>query len=325
MKNRINLAVLISGRGSNLKSIIDHIKSGYLDKTELKVVIANKEAPGLKYANEFGIHTYVVPRKMNNNKIPRDVHDEKVMEILGKYDIDLICLAGYLQILGPKFVNKYKWCIMNIHPAILPAFTNTIHAQKDAVEYGVKISGCTVHFVDDGVDTGPIIIQAAVPVKEDDSGESLAKRILEFEHIIYPKAIKMFTEGRLKVDDRRVIVKQELHIEKLASNSLDVTKIEENLRKIGVSTDAIHGLLEKTETIVLTVKDITPREAIIIKQEMLALGGDCAVPKECVLNSLTPVSAIIIGNKKQLKKLTNNLSAQAFKLPRIAEKINKSL
>jgi phosphoribosylglycinamide formyltransferase-1 len=208
MKNRINLAVLISGRGSNLKSIIESIRSRYLDNVALKVVVANKEAPGLKFAQDFGVNTFVVPRIIYGKKITLKEHDSQVMEILEKYNIDLVCLAGYLQVLQSKLISRYRNRVMNIHPALLPAFGGTIHAQRDALEYGAKISGCTVHFADTGIDTGPIIIQAAVPVKEDDTEESLSKRILKFEHKIYPKAIKMFAEGRLKVDGRKVIIKR---------------------------------------------------------------------------------------------------------------------
>ncbi len=207
MKNKTNLAVLISGRGSNLQAIIESIKSGYLDKVDLKVVVANKDAHGLKYAKESGIPYHIFPRIVDGNKIPIEKHDKKIMEILEEYAIDLIVLAGYDQILQKEFVGRYKWKIMNIHPSLLPSFGGTLHGQKDALDYGAKISGCTVHFVEEGVDTGPIIIQAAVPVKDDDSPETLANRILEHEHIIYPKAIKLFSENRLKIIGRQVVVK----------------------------------------------------------------------------------------------------------------------
>lgn len=315
---KINLAVLISGRGSNLKSIIENIKNGYLDRVELKTVIANKDASGLKFAKEFGILTFIVPRVENGKKLPLEEHDEKVMEIVDKYEIDLICLAGYLQVLQPKFVKKYRGKIMNIHPAILPAFPATIHAQKEAVEYGVKVSGCTVHFVDEGIDTGPIIIQAAVPVKDDDTEETLSKRILEFEHIIYPKAIKMFSENRLEIKRRKVIVKRKMSVEVLARNSLNTETVNQEMNKAGVSKEVVDKLSDKTEYCAIFIKDITPREAIVIKQELMALGGDCATPKECILNSLVPVSVIVIGNKKQLKKLIKILETQVFDLPKIA-------
>jgi phosphoribosylglycinamide formyltransferase-1 len=324
MKNKkINLAVLISGRGSNLKAIIDSIKSGYLDNAQLKVVIANKEAPGIKFAEEFGVPTYVVPRVVDGKKISREEHDEKVMKILERYDIDLVCMAGYLQVLTPKFIEKYRNRVMNIHPSLLPAFPGTIHAQREAIEYGVKISGCTVHFADEGIDTGPIIVQATVPVKDDDTEETLANRILEFEHIIYPKAIKMFAEGRLKVIGRKVRVERKIDVEIIATNTLDRNIIEKELRKIGVEERAVENFLDKSEVYAIKIRDITPREALIIKQEMLALGGDCATPKECILNSLVPVDVVVIGNKRQIKKLIMILKNQIFELPIVAEKLMK--
>jgi phosphoribosylglycinamide formyltransferase-1 len=179
MREKINLAVLISGRGSNLKAIIDSIKNGYLDKVNLRVVIANKDAPGLNYAKEAGILYHLVHKIVDGEKIPKEEHDKKVLVILEKYDIDLIALAGYDQVLQKEFVKRYEWKIMNIHPSLLPSFGGTLHGQKDALDYGAKISGCTVHFIEEGVDTGPIIIQAAVPVKDDDTSETLADRILE--------------------------------------------------------------------------------------------------------------------------------------------------
>lgn len=321
MKEKTKLAVLISGRGSNLKAIIDAIKNGYLDNVELKVVIANKEAPGLKYAKDEGIPTYIVPRIVNGKKIAREEHDKKVMKILEKYQVDLICMAGYLQILTPKFIERYRNRIMNIHPSILPAFPGTTRAQKKAVEYGVKISGCTVHFADEGVDTGPIIIQAAVPVKDNDTEETLANRILEFEHIIYPKAIKMFSEGRLRVVGRKVYIKKEIRVRKVISYSFNREKIVKIMNQIGVSSEILNNFLDKIQTFVLLVEDITPREATILKQEMLALGGDCAVPKECVLNGLIPLNVLLIGNKKQLKKLVSKLKNQPFDLPKVGDKI----
>lgn len=195
-KKKTNLAVLISGRGSNLKAIIDAIQSGYLDKVDLKVVVANKHAEGLKYASEAGIPSHIVSRKYHPGSEEMDLnkHDKLVLGILEEYDIDLIALAGYDQILQKEFVNKYQGRIMNIHPSLLPSFSNTLHAQKEALDYGVKISGCTVHFVEESVDTGPIMLQRAVPVRADDTPETLSDRILKHEHVIYPEAIKLFSE-----------------------------------------------------------------------------------------------------------------------------------
>ena len=318
MRKNINIAVLISGRGSNLKAIIDAIKSGYLDKVDLKVVVANKDAPGLQYAKEFGCSYHVVPRIVPGKKISKEEHDRKVMEVLEKYDIDLIALAGYDQIIQKEFVNRYKWKIMNIHPSLLPSFGGTLHGQKDALDYGVKISGCTVHFVEEDVDTGPIIIQAAVPVKDDDTPETLVNRILEHEHIIYPKAIKLFSENRLKIVGRKVIVKGEL-------NASFISDAAYHMKRIGVEENAIKHLLEKCRVYTVLVENITPREAMILKQEMLSIGGDCAVPKECILNNLVFIDAVLIGNSIQLKLLVNKLKNQVFNLTKLAEKLEENL
>ena len=318
MKSKINLAVLISGRGSNLKAIIDAIKSGYLDKVDLKVVVANKEALGLKYAKDFGCHSYVIPRIVNGQKIPVEEHDKEVMEVLEKYAIDLIALAGYDQIIHKEFVNRYEWKIMNIHPSLLPSFGGTLHGQKDALDYGAKISGCTVHFIEEDVDTGPIIIQAAVPVKDDDTPETLANRILEHEHIIYPKSIKLFSENRLKIVGRKVIVEGEL-------NTSFISDPAYHMKRIGVDENAINHLLEKCRVYTVLVENITPREAMILKQELLSLGGDCAVPKECILNNLVFIDAVLIGNSIQLRLLVNKLKNQVFNLTKLAEKLEQNI
>ena len=318
MKNKINLAALISGRGSNLKSIIDAVENGYLDNVNLKVVVANKDARGLKYAKDFGCHTYIIPRIVEGQKIPIEEHDKKVMEVLEKYAIDLIVLAGYDQILQKEFVRRYEWKIMNIHPSLLPSFGGTLHGQKDALDYGAKISGCTVHFIEQGVDTGPIIIQAAVPVKDDDTPETLANRILEHEHIIYPKAIKLFSENRLKIAGRKVIVKGDLNTSFISDPAL-------HMKRIGVEETVIKHLLEKCRLHTVLVENITPREAMILKQEMLSIGGDCAVPKECVLNNLVFIDAILIGNGIQLRLLVKKLRNQMFNLIKLAEKLEEKL
>ena len=314
MREKINLAVLISGRGSNLKAIIDSIKNGYLDKVNLRVVIANKEALGLNYAKEAGIPYHTVRRIVDGKKIPKEEHDKKVMEVLKKYDIDLIALAGYDQILQKEFVNRYKWRIMNIHPSLLPSFDGTLHGQKDALDYGVKISGCTVHFLEEDVDTGPIIIQAAVPVKDGDTPETLADRILEHEHIIYPKAIKLFSENRLKIVGRKVIVEGELKTSFIGDPAY-------HMKRIGVTEDATKYLSEKCKIYTVLVENITPREAMTLKQEMLSIGGDCAVPKECILNNLMLTDAILIGNRIQLKILIEKLKQQVFNLSKLSEKL----
>ena len=313
---KTNLAVLISGRGSNLKAIIGAIENGYLDKVNLKVVVANKDAPGLKHAEDFGCHSRVIPRIVDGQKIPVEEHDKEVMEVLEKYAINLIALAGYDQILQNEFVRRYEWKIMNIHPSLLPSFGGTLHGQKDALDYGVKIGGCTVHFVEEGVDTGPIIIQAAVPVKDDDTPETLANRILEHEHIIYPKAIKLFSENRLKVVGRKVVV----------SGELNTTFIHDPacyMERIGVEAHVIKYLLKKCRMHTVLVENITPREAMILKQEMLSIGGDCAVPKECILNNLVFIDAILIGNGIQLKILIKKLKNQTFNLTKLAGKLEE--
>jgi len=197
-----NIAVLISGNGTNLQSIIDHIKAGKL-KCNLAVVISNKEdAYGLIRAKKAKIPAYFIDHK----DIPREEHEKKIIEILKKYKIDLVVLAGYMRILTPHFIRQYKNRIINIHPALLPSFAGT-DGYGDTWEYGCKVGGCTIHFVDEGVDTGPIILQKINPIKQNDTLESFKKRGLKLEHQAFPEAIKLFCEGRLKVEGRRVKIK----------------------------------------------------------------------------------------------------------------------
>jgi phosphoribosylglycinamide formyltransferase 1 len=201
----INLAMLISGRGSNMDAILAAIKSGRIRNTKPCVVISNKVGiEGLKIASEkYGISIEVIP----SNGLKGWHYDQKVVTMLAKYGVTpqsgLVCLAGFMRIISPEFVRQYRMRIMNIHPALLPAFPG-LHAQKQALDYGVKISGCTVHFVDESIDSGPVILQKAVPVMEEDSEESLSARILEQEHELYPRAVELFCEGRIKVQGRRV-------------------------------------------------------------------------------------------------------------------------
>jgi len=195
----INLAILISGRGSNMEAILKAVKKGKI-RANPAVVISNKpDAKGLKIAQKIGVKTEVVDSQGIQG--PSWTYDKRIIAILEKYDVTprngLICLAGFMRILNPEFVNQYKGRIINIHPALLPSFPG-LHAQRQAVEYGVKFSGCTVHFVDAGVDTGPVILQAVVKVKDGDTEQSLSKRILSKEHLIYPQAIKLFCEGKVK-------------------------------------------------------------------------------------------------------------------------------
>ena len=192
------LAVLCSGRGTDLQSIIDAIKAGTL-QAEISIVITDKpNVKALERAEIAGIKNICVDRKLFDNRA--DFEAELLKNLEG---IDLVVLAGFMRILSPEFVRKFTGRLMNIHPSLLPSFKGA-HAHKDALEYGVKVSGCTVHFVDEGTDSGPIILQAAVEVFENDTEETLSARILEQEHIIYPKAIQLFVEGKLKIDGRKV-------------------------------------------------------------------------------------------------------------------------
>ena len=192
------LAVLCSGRGTDLQSIIDAIKAGTL-QAEISIVITDKpNVKALERAEIAGIKNICVDRKLFGTRA--DFEAELLKNLVG---IDLVVLAGFMRILSPEFVRKFTGRLMNIHPSLLPSFKGA-HAHRDALEYGVKVSGCTVHFVDEGTDSGPIILQAAVEVKDDDTEETLSARILEQEHIIYPKAIQLFVEGKLKIEGRKV-------------------------------------------------------------------------------------------------------------------------
>ena len=197
------LAIFISGRGSNFRAIAEHVKSGEIAAEIVVVISDNPDANGLKYAHENGYETRVFEFKKD---IDRNEYFESIINYLSDKDIDLVVLAGFMRVVSKNFIDKYKNRIINIHPALLPSFPGT-HAQRQALEYGVKISGCTVHFVDTGVDSGPIIKQAAVEVKDDDTEDTLADRILQKEHIIFPEAVKLFCENRLEINGRRVKIK----------------------------------------------------------------------------------------------------------------------
>lgn len=201
--SKLRLGVLASGSGSNLQAIIDSIESGYLP-CEIAVVISdNPAAYALKRAEKKGIATHIVePRTFKD----REAFDAELVRILNGHNVDLVVLAGFMKVVTGILINAFPVRVMNIHPALLPSFPG-LHVQKKAIEYGAKFSGCTVHFVDAGVDTGPIIIQAVVPVHDDDTEEPLSARILSEEHRVYPYAIKLFAEGRLEIKGRRVIVK----------------------------------------------------------------------------------------------------------------------
>ena len=196
----LKLAILISGRGSNMQAILNSIKKQSIPINPV-IVISNKPtARGLRIAKRYGVKTEIVESKGFQGS--RWEYDQKIIDVLSGYKItpknSLICLAGFMRILSPEFIKKYKNRILNIHPAILPAFPG-LDAQKRAVESGVKYSGCTIHFVDEGVDTGQIIVQEVVKVRSDDTEETLAKRILAKEHKAYPKAIRLVAEKKIKI------------------------------------------------------------------------------------------------------------------------------
>jgi phosphoribosylglycinamide formyltransferase-1 len=202
MAKQVSIGVLISGSGTNLQAIIDAIEGGKLD-ARIEVVISNKaDAYGLVRARKHRIPTEVLNHK---NFSSREAYDEALVASLGGCGVELVVLAGFMRLLSAVFVKAYSNRIMNIHPALLPAFPG-LNVQQKAVEHGARFSGCTVHFVNEECDQGPIIIQAVVPVLPDDSAETLAARILEQEHRIYPRAIQLFAERRLKIIGRRVLV-----------------------------------------------------------------------------------------------------------------------
>lgn len=199
------IAVLLSGRGSNFRALYRATKEGRIPAEIVLVISDKKEALGLQSAIEYGIEALYIRRKDFPDRVSFDM---KIAEEIEKRKVDLICLAGYMRVLSPEFVRRFRWRIMNIHPALLPSFPG-LHAQRQAVEYGVRYSGATVHFVDEGVDTGPIILQAVVPVYQNDTEETLAERILKEEHRIYPEAVRLFFEGKLEVKGRKVYIKGE--------------------------------------------------------------------------------------------------------------------
>jgi len=203
MADLLKLGVLISGNGSNLQSIIDHIENGSL-KAVIKIIISNNpDAYGITRAKNHGIPFVVLKNGDFKNK---EEFDGELVRILRDSGVELVILAGFMRIITPILLKAFSGRIMNIHPALLPSFPG-LHGQRQAVDYGVKFSGCTVHFVDEGVDTGPIIIQSAVPVLDDDTEETLATRILKEEHKIYPRAIQLFADGKLEVHGRKVRIK----------------------------------------------------------------------------------------------------------------------
>ncbi|MEW5768682.1 MAG: phosphoribosylglycinamide formyltransferase [bacterium] len=200
MKKKLRIAVLISGRGSNLQAIIDSIEKGEVE-AEIALVVSNKaDAYGLVRAKKHGIKTLFLDPE---GFAAREEYEREIVANLKEEGVELVCLAGYMLLITPYFVREFRNRIMNIHPALLPSFPG-IGSQKKALDYGVKISGATVHFVDEECDTGPIILQEAVSVYDDDTEETLTNRILEKEHQIYSKAVSLFAKGRLKVEGRKV-------------------------------------------------------------------------------------------------------------------------
>ena len=194
------IAVLVSGGGSNLQSIIDSVESGTL-KVEIVLVLSNKEgAFGLERAAKHQIPTAVIKHGEFQD---REAFETRLMEVIDGHGAELVVLAGFMRVLTPHFVNHYHHRIMNIHPALLPSFPGT-HGQKQALDYGVRYAGCTIHFVDEGTDTGPIIMQAVVPILPDDTEGNLSARILVEEHRIYPESLRLWSEGRLLIEGRKV-------------------------------------------------------------------------------------------------------------------------
>ncbi|MBI5328600.1 MAG: phosphoribosylglycinamide formyltransferase [Deltaproteobacteria bacterium] len=199
----INLGILVSGNGTNLQAIIDSIEAKRLD-ARIKIVISNNpNAYAIERAKKHHIPVFIINDKHFHTREDADKH---LVELLKSHRIELVVLAGFMRLLSPLFIKSFSMKIINIHPALLPAFPG-LHVQKKAIDYGVKFSGCTVHIVDEGVDTGPIIIQAVVPVHSDDTEKTLAQRILIEEHRIYPQAIQFFTEERIEIKGRKVVVR----------------------------------------------------------------------------------------------------------------------
>lgn len=201
----MNIAVLCSGSGTNLQAIIDGVKSGYIPAKIALVVSDNKDAPALERAKKAGIETLVLDKK---NFKTREDFDKEIVKNLKKKDVELVVLAGFMRLISPYFISEYKNRIMNIHPALLPSFKG-VHGIKDALDYGAKVTGPTVHFVDEELDSGPIILQEVVEIMGDDTEDTLLERVHKAEHKIYPEAIKLFAEGKLKIEGRRVVVNED--------------------------------------------------------------------------------------------------------------------
>jgi phosphoribosylglycinamide formyltransferase-1 len=203
-----NLGILLSGRGSNFVAIADSIEAGRIPDAQIAIVISNRvDAPGIETAKKRNLNALVLPSKGKN----RDTHDREVVAALKQHNVDLICLAGYMRLLSPWFVQQFPGKILNIHPSLLPSFPG-LEAQQQAFAYGVKVSGCTVHFVDEELDHGAIVVQKTVPVLDTDDEHTLADRILEQEHIAYTEAIRIVLEGKFEISGRRWVRSQKSEV-----------------------------------------------------------------------------------------------------------------
>jgi phosphoribosylglycinamide formyltransferase 1 len=202
----LRVAVLASGRGSNLQAVIDAIEAGTVDSKIVAVISNKKDAPALDRARRQGLSgLFIDPKPYAGRPDSREAYDRELLNVLQQHDVELVLLAGYMKIVTRILVEAFANRMMNIHPSLLPSFPG-LDVQKKAIEWGCKLSGCTVHFVTEGVDEGPIILQAAVPILDDDTPDTLAARILDQEHKIYPRAVQLFAEGRLRVEERRVFI-----------------------------------------------------------------------------------------------------------------------
>jgi len=200
MKKRIG--VLLSGRGSNFEALAESVAAGRIPNAEIALVVSNRDgAPGIERARRRGIEARVIPSK----GLEREAYDRLVAAALMEKKVDLVCLAGYMRLLSPYFIATFPNRILNIHPSLLPAFPG-LEAQRQALEHGAKFSGCTVHFVDENLDAGPIVLQAAVLIEDRDTVETLSERILREEHRIYSEAVRIVLEGRYRIENRRVLI-----------------------------------------------------------------------------------------------------------------------
>jgi phosphoribosylglycinamide formyltransferase 1 len=196
------IGVLLSGRGSNFEALADSVTAGRLPNAEIAIVLSNREgAPGIERARARGIEARVIPSK----GLERETYDNLVVAALRERNVDLVCLAGYMRLLSPHFVKAFPQAILNIHPSLLPSFPG-LESQRQALEHGAKFSGCTVHFVDENLDAGPIVLQAVVPILDNDTPETLSERILHEEHRIYSEAVRIVLEGRYRLGGRRVLI-----------------------------------------------------------------------------------------------------------------------